>query len=284
MTLLEFLLKLIGNDEESLDLQEDFREDPYGTLRDAGLEDLTAEDVHDALVLIQDNDTASFDRNYDTGSNHLVAAAAAPRHDGGHHDGGHHDGGHDEGDHDGHKGAVEYINKYVTNNYVDDRDTIVDNSVNQKIDTDGGDFRQDIDIDAVTASGEGAVAAGGDIEDSVVTTGDDNIVGDDNNVVEGDGNTTAFGSGNANSASFEDVSVDEGGALSVGGNATGDYDVSDSYNSVSNETNTDIDIEDSYNETTDVSFESHSDSYSETNTDIDTETNVLSGNEVDVDA
>ncbi len=163
MTLLEFLLKLIGNDEESLELQENFREDPYGTLKDAGLEDLTAEDVHDALVLIQDNDTASFDRNYDTGSNHLVAAAAAPRHS--------------EGDAEGGKGAVEYINKYVTNNYVDDRDTIVDNSVNQKIDTDGGDFRQDIDIDAVTASGDGAVAAGGDIEDSTVTTGNGNIVG-----------------------------------------------------------------------------------------------------------
>ncbi|GAA4687450.1 hypothetical protein GCM10023215_23910 [Pseudonocardia yuanmonensis] len=272
MTLLEFLLKLIGNDEESLDLQQDFREDPYGTLKDAGLEDLTAEDVHDALVLIQDNDTASFDRNYDTGSNHLVAAAAAPHH-----------GGHHEGDHDGHKGAVEYINKYVTNNYVDDNDTIVDNSVNQKIDTDGGDFEQEIDIDAVTASGDGAVAAGGDIEDSVVTTGDDNIVGDDNNVVNGDNNTTAFGSGNANSASFEDVSVEEGGALSVGGNATGDYDVSDSYNSVSNETNTSVDIDDSYNQDNDVSFESESESYEETNTTIDTETNVLSNNEVDVE-
>jgi hypothetical protein len=229
--------------------------------------------VHDALVLIQDNDTASFDRNYDTGSNHLVAAAAAPHHGGGHH----------EGDHDGHRGAVEYINKYVTNNYVDDNDTIVDNSVNQKIDTDGGDFDQDIDIDAVTASGEGAVAAGGDIEDSVVTTGDDNIVGDDNNVVNGDNNTTAFGSGNANSASFEDVSVSEGGALSVGGNATGDYDVSDSYNSVSNETNTSVEVEDSYNQDNDVSFSQESESYSETNTTVDSETNVLSGNEVDVE-
>ncbi|GAA2869952.1 hypothetical protein GCM10010472_29120 [Pseudonocardia halophobica] len=273
MTLLEFLLKLIGNDEESLELQQDFRDNPSETLREAGLEDLTAEDVHDALVLIQDNDTASFDRNYDTGSNHLVAAAAAPHHGGGHH----------EGDHDGHKGAIEYINKYVTNNHVDDRDTIVDNSVNQKIDTDGGDFDQEIDIDAVTASGDGAVAAGGDIEDSVVTTGDDNVVGDDNNVVEGDGNTTAFGTGNANSASFEDVSVDEGGALSVGGSATGDYDVSDSYNSVSNETNTSVEIEDSYNQDNDVSFSQESDSYSETNTTVDSETNVLSGNEVDVE-
>ncbi|MCE0765367.1 IniB N-terminal domain-containing protein [Pseudonocardia kujensis] len=273
MTLLEFLLKLIGNDEESLELQQDFRENPYETLRDAGLEDLTAEDVHDALVLIQDNDTASFDRNYDTGSNHLVAAAAAPHHGGGHHEGGH----------DGHKGAVDYINRYVTNNYVDDRDTIVDNSVNQHIDTDGGDFRQTIDTDVVTASGDGAVAAGGDIEDSVVTTGDDNIVGDDNNVVEGDGNTTAFGTGNANSASFEDVSVDEGGALSVGGSATGDHDVSDSYNSVSNETNTSVDIEDSYNQSSEVSVSEETNSYSETNTDIDTETNVLSNNEVDVE-
>ncbi|MEU7818864.1 IniB N-terminal domain-containing protein [Pseudonocardia sp. NPDC049154] len=244
MTLLEFLLKLIGNDDESLELQENFREDPYGTLKDAGLEDLTAEDVHDALVLIQDNDTASFDRNYDTGSNHLVAAAAAPHHGGGHH----------EGDHDGHKGAVEYINKYVTNNHVDDRDTIVDNSVNQKIDTDGGDFRQDIDIDAVTASGDGAVAAGGDIEDSTITTGNGNIVGDDNQVVKGDGNTTAFGQGNATSTNVDgDVTVDDGSAFATGGSAS----VDNSDNSVndSGNTSTDNSVNDSFNDESDNSVD-----------------------------
>ncbi|MCE3555187.1 IniB N-terminal domain-containing protein [Pseudonocardia sp. RS11V-5] len=252
MTLLEFLLKLIGNDQESRDLQQDFRDDPHGTLRDAGLEDLTAEDVHDALVLIQDNDTASFDRNYDTGSNHLVAAAAAPHHGGGHH----------EGDHDGHKGAVDYINRYVTNNYVDDRDTVVDNSVNQHIDTDGGDFRQTIDTDVVTASGDGAVAAGGDIEDSTITTGNGNIVGDGNDVVRGDGNTTAFGNGSATSTNVGgDVTVDDGSAFATGGSAS----VDNSDNSVNGSFNeeTDNSVNDSFNDesdnSVDDSFNTHQD-------------------------
>ena len=50
--------------------------------------------------------------------------------------------------------------------------------MNQHIDTDGGNFNQDIGNDV--AAGDGAVVAGDDIDDSTITTGDDNQVGDGN--------------------------------------------------------------------------------------------------------
>ena len=136
-----------------------------------------------------------------------------------------------ESDHDA---AVRYIKEYVTNNYVDDRDTSVDNSVNQQIDTGGGDVDQLIRTTSSTASGDGAVAAGGDIRNSTVTSGDGNQIGENNirgdgnvqgegnDVVSGDHNTTAFGSGAANSADIGHASVSGGGALSVAGDATGE--------------------------------------------------------------
>ena len=191
ISLLDFLLKLISDD----DLREEFASDPEGTLADHNLTDLSAQDVQDALILAQDSHQASFDRSYDTGFHGYGNVPPVPAHAGGG------DGGHS------HKEAIEYINKYITNNYVDDRDTIVDNSVNQNIDNRGGVFDQDIDIDSVVASGDGAVAAGGDIEDSNVVTGNGNVVGDNNDVVNGDNNTTAFGNGNATSVG--NVSVDD---------------------------------------------------------------------------
>ncbi len=159
MSLLEYIRELLFNDEA----REDFADNPEKALDDNGLGHLSADDVHDALVLMQDDDQdADFSRDYDTGGNH-IAPAPAPHHDG-----------------DDHESAGDYINRYITNNYVNDQDTIVDNSTNQQIDTGGGDFDQDIDIDSTVASGDGAVAAGDDIEDSTITSGDDNQVGDGN--------------------------------------------------------------------------------------------------------
>ena len=66
--------------------------------------------------------------------------------------------------------------------------------MNQQIRTHGGDVDQDIETHSTTASGDGAVAAGGDIRDSTVTTGDDNQVGIGNirgdNNVQGDDNNS----------------------------------------------------------------------------------------------
>ncbi|MBN9109633.1 MAG: IniB N-terminal domain-containing protein [Pseudonocardia sp.] len=287
ISLLDFLLRLI-NDE---DLREDFNDDPEEVLEAYNLTDLSAQDVYDALILAQDSHQASFDRNYDTGHNYVPPVPAHAGHGGGH------DGGHS------HKEAVEYINKYITNNYVDDRDTIVDNSVNQNIDNRGGIFDQDIDVDSVVASGDGAVAAGDDIENSTVTTGNGNVVGDGNDVVKGDGNTTAFGDGDA--VSTGDVTTGNGGAISFGGNASGnDADTNvrnfgdgdtnvatasngsavgqanvhvddDSTTTTTNNTNsgneTNVDIDDSFNTENDIDFAS--------NNDIASDNEVLSNNQ-----
>ena len=119
MTLLEFLRSLIYDDEA----RQEFADNPDQALADAGLDHLSAADVHDALSLMQDDSQeADFSRDTDTGGNEINIAPPAPVES--------HDGG-DES-------AVEYINKYITNNYIDDRDTTIDNSVNQQIDTGGG--------------------------------------------------------------------------------------------------------------------------------------------------
>jgi hypothetical protein len=219
MTLLEFLRSLIFDDEA----RQEFADDPEGALDAAGLGHLSAEDVRDALEIMQDDSQdADFSREYNTGGNEINIAAPAPVE--------HHDGDSES--------AAEYINKYITNNYItNEGDTITDNSINQQIDTGGGDFNQDIDVDSVVASGDGAVAAGDDIEDSTITTGHDNVVGDNNisgdgntsisgdgnAAVIGDGNTTGFGSGDVSSTNIDgDVSVDDGSSFAIGGSSSVD--------------------------------------------------------------
>ncbi|MHA6623879.1 IniB N-terminal domain-containing protein [Pseudonocardia sichuanensis] len=269
-TLIELLLSIL-RDPSALDA---YRDDPDGFLASCG--DISPEDVREALVLLEDNQDASFDRDYNTGGNqiHVPPPPPAPEPEPGESD---------------HEAAVKYLNTYITNNHIDDRDTITDNSVNQQIDTGGGDFDQDIDIDSTVASGDGSVAAGDDIEDSEIVTGDDNVVGDDNvkgdgnitgddnDAVIGDDNTTSFGDGDATSAEIDgDVNVDDGGSLAVGGGSTvdnTDNSVEDSFND-----NSDNSTEDSFNdnsETTDNSDYSVEDSFndnSETTEDSNNET------------
>ncbi|MBC3194611.1 hypothetical protein H7X46_26530 [Pseudonocardia sp. C8] len=225
-SLIQFILDLLRDPQ----LLAEFKEDPHGVLASCGLSEASAEDVRDAIVLVQDNDEVSFDRDYNTGGGHHAPPPPVE----------HPKPGED---------PAEYIERYVTNNHytynVDDRDTIVDNSINQNIDTGGGDFNQDIETNSVVASGDGAVAAGDDIEDSTVTTGDDNVVGDDNDVVRGDDNTVAFGDGDATSTG--DIAADDGSAASVGGNAAGSHDASGSFNDTENTTTTTTDVSDSHN-------------------------------------
>ena len=153
--LIELILRLL-KDPAAL---AEFQENPDAVLAACGASDVSAEDVHDALVLASDDDD---DNNNGGHHNHHVPPPPHPRPG--------------ESDHDA---TVRYIKEYVTNNYVDDRDTSVDNSVNQQIDTGGGDLDQDIRTSSSTASGDGAVAAGGDIRDSTVTSGDGNQIGDE---------------------------------------------------------------------------------------------------------
>ncbi|MEJ3655732.1 hypothetical protein WEH80_22440 [Actinomycetes bacterium KLBMP 9759] len=207
--LIEFLRSLLWND----DLRQDFNNDPQGTLEANGFDHLSNQDIVDALTLInEDNHEASFDRDYETGGNHIGGGNVtlpAP---------------------EPHQSPAEYITQVVNNNYVDDRDTIVDNSINQNIDNRGGEFNQDIDIDSNVVSGDGAVGAGGDLNGDVIT-GDGNVQGNGNQVANGDGATTSFGSGDAVSTEIGgNVNVGDGGSFASGGDST----VDNTDNSMSN--------------------------------------------------
>jgi hypothetical protein len=194
-SLLDWILSLLRDP----DTRADFLADPNGYAQDHGFDNLSSGDVHDALCLIADDDNSS---RSDHGTHY-----PAPR----------------DYDHGNHDNGSDYLRSYITNNYttIEEHNTNIDNSVHQDIDTGGGDFNQTIDNDPVVASGDGAVAAGGDIRDSTVTTGDHNVVGDGNHAVTGDGNTTAFGSGDATNADLGHTNLGDGGSLSIGGDAYG---------------------------------------------------------------
>ncbi|OLT02590.1 hypothetical protein BJF90_29040 [Pseudonocardia sp. CNS-004] len=260
MTIMEFLQQLFSSEEA----REAFQENPEQALDDAGLGHLSADDVSDALTMMHDDSqSADFSREYNGGDNEVNIAAPAPVE--------HHDGGSES--------AAEYITKYVTENYItNEGDTITDNSVNQQIDTGGGDFDQNIDIDSTVASGDGAVAAGDDIEDSTIATGDGNTIGDGNTSVDvegggsaivgdgnasviGDGNTSGFGDGDVSSTEIDgNVSVDDGSSFAIGGSSS--VDSSDHSDDDVNIDNSDNSTEDSFNETSSWEDNSNTESHS----------------------
>ncbi|MCU1666098.1 MAG: hypothetical protein JWR58_6163, partial [Pseudonocardia sp.] len=271
-SLIDLLLNLL-RDPQALAA---YQNNPQGFLSSCG-SNVSPADIHDALVLLQDSQDADSNGTQHTGATHLadhVQVPTPPAYDG-------HTGGSD------HEAAVRYLNTYITNNNIDDRHTTVDNSIHQQVDTHGGNFDQDIDVHSTVASGDGAVAAGGDIEGSTVVTGHDNqvgdnnvrgdgnVVGDNNDVISGHDNTAAFGNGDANSASFDHVNVSDGGALAVGGNADGSNHVDGSFNTTETTTTNSTDYHDSFNQdndTTDHSFNDtssdvHSDSHDQTHND-----------------
>ncbi|ANY06831.1 hypothetical protein [Pseudonocardia sp. HH130630-07] len=260
VTLIEFVRMLLGlgpDKDENIQVRDWFEKDPQAALNHFGLGDLTAEDVQDAVLIAQDNDTVSFDRSYDTGFDWGRG------------------GGHEGGKEGGKESAVHekvHVTDHFHTSDVDDRDTIVDNSINQNVDTGGGDFDQDIETNSVTASGDGAVAAGGDIDDSTITTGNGNIVGDGNNVASGNGNTIAFGDGDATRTG--DISADNGSAVSIGGDATGSHDAEDSFNETTEKTTVDTDIDGSYNQDSSQDNDSSFTDNSESHTDIGSHNSV----------
>jgi hypothetical protein len=86
LSLMEFLQALLGDAE----LRGDFGDDPQGTLAAHGLADLTPADVHDALVLVQDNQTVDYSLD-------AVTTAPPPPPPAG----------------DDHEAAVEYLARYL---------------------------------------------------------------------------------------------------------------------------------------------------------------------------
>jgi hypothetical protein len=258
-SLFELLLNLL-RDPSAINA---YLDDPDGFLSDCG--DVSPADIREALLLIQDSQEADFGRDHNAGGNHIQIPPppAAPEPQPGE---------------SNHEAAARYLDSYVTNNYIDDRDTTVDNSVNQQIDTGGGDFDQDIDIDSTVASGDDSVAAGDDLEDSENDSEDDEddedderdgdedededdeddderdgdtVAGDDNESVQGDDNTTSFGDGDTTSTEVDgDVNVGEGGAFAAGGDAT--VDNSDSSTNDSFNDNSDNSTEDSFNTSSEI--------------------------------
>ena len=263
-SLFELLLNLL-RDPSALTA---YREDPEGFLSACG--DVSPADIREALLLIQDSQEVNRPGLQHRRQPHPgPPPPAAPE---------------PEPGESNHEAAARYLDSYVTNNYIDDRDTTVDNSVNQQIDTGGGDFDQDIDVDSTVASGDDSVAAGDDIEDSTITTGDDNTVGDDNTAHRGRGrrrqrHRRRRQRGRAGRRQHHQVSLARTGtpppprstatsasatAIAAGGDATvdnSDNSTNDSFND-----NSDNSTEDSFNtssETTDNSDNSTEDSFND---------------------
>jgi hypothetical protein len=233
MALFDALFDLFSNDQS----QEAYQDDPQGYLNQNGFGNVTSADIQSEMPRVltalqgQSGDVSQGGfANFANSGNVVLppppgheAYAAAD------------DGG-------GLSGAIETLNHYttvfnetnqdfqdndVTN--IDDRDTTVDDSVNQNI-TAFGDVSQNFDNDVV--SGDGAinaedsqvqtgdgVQAGDDIDDSTIATGDvsgqvtgdntDSVVGDDNQAIVGsdvDDSAIAFGDGDA----INDSNVNEG--------------------------------------------------------------------------
>lgn len=126
--LIEFILSLLRDP----DVAAEFDQDPDQALAARGLQHASPQDVAAVAPII-------IERTH-------VVQVAAPR----------------QVSHDHPNPVVREIKQVTTHNqWVDDRDTIVDQSVNQNIWAEG-DVTQTFDNDAIVASGDDAVAAGGD--------------------------------------------------------------------------------------------------------------------------
>jgi hypothetical protein len=197
-SLLDWILGLLRDP----DSRAAFQDDPHRYAAEYGFQDLSAADVHDALWLIADNASASYDHKF----SEVNDVHYPPPHR-------YQDG----------QDAAHYLNHYITNNYeiANEHHTQSDGSVRERVDTHGGDLHQVIDNDPVTTSGHGAVAAGGNLWDATVTSGHGDVVGYANEADTGDDGSTAFGSGNAERADLGHAQFGDGGVLSVGGAAGG---------------------------------------------------------------
>ena len=126
---------------------------------------------------------------------------------------------------------IRLVNQFTT---IDARSTIVDQSVNQNIWTDGGDVTQLFDQDAVVASGDESVAAG---DDATITDSDTDITTGDISVGNEEYNDSFNDDDSDNSTiddSFQDNSTNDGSVDST---------VDDSFQD--NTTDVDVDVDDS---------------------------------------
>jgi hypothetical protein len=182
-SLLDWILRLLRDP----DARAAFRADPARYTADHGFGELTAADVHDALHLIADSDSASYDHHF---------SGSLP--------GGHYPPPPDHrtiADPHGAHAAARYLDHYLGRATASAEPDPGHRAVHP-------DLARTVDNDPV-------------IRDSALTTGDGNVVGDDNHAVTGDHDTTAFGSGDATKADLGNSHFGAGGALSIGGDAHG---------------------------------------------------------------
>ena len=137
LSLLEFLQGLLSD----TGMRDGFLADPHATLTDHGLADLSPADVHDALVLVEDTQTADFSAAFTAGAPGLaghVPLAPPP---------------------DAHSDAVRYLSSYLTGEqpvpYADDLD------VDRLAGLDGASWPPDDTADF----GMGATTGGHDVDD-----------------------------------------------------------------------------------------------------------------------
>jgi hypothetical protein len=282
-SLLDLILKLLSDGEEA----EKFAENPHGYLEGKGLEGICADDVKDLKALVLDYDTnvkAAFgDTTFDLGNKGSAYGGDAGGHDGGPHRRPDHDDDHRGDRHDGddedEKDAVIKEITNILNNYtyttIDDRDTAFDQSVKQNIFA-KGDVNQEFDYDTTVASGDGAVAAGGDVYgaatgdgaiaaggdiDGDAVSGDGNVTGNGNTLVGGDGNIV----GDENEVGNTEIDVED----SFQDNS--DNSTNDSYNTdnsveVEDSFNKELEVEDSFNKEVEID-----DSFNKEKTEVEIE-------------
>lgn len=202
-SLIEFILSLL-RDPATV---EEFDADPVGMMASYGLSDACVEDVRAVAPVVIDRPDV-----------HVHPTPPPPK----------------PYPNDVIKEIKEITNNWVT---IDNRATIVDQSVNQNIWTEGGDVTQVFDNEAVVASGDESVAAG---DDAAIDNSETDVT-------------------------VGDVAI---------GNETTDVDIDGSFNdeSTTTETTTEVEAEESFNTEVEVEVEDSFNDYTETT--VDTDVNV----------
>jgi hypothetical protein len=220
--LIEFILSLLNDPAAA----EEFEEDPQGTLARNGLSDACVDDVRAVAPVIVDRPDV-----YPKPVHPTPPGPPKPA-------------------------TVEKEITNITQSFsIDNRATIVDQSVNQNIWADG-DVNQIFDQEAVVNSGDNGAAAG---EDATVDNSNDTTTVGDVAIGNEDTTTTIDGSFNDNSTNT-DTEVDA--------------EVEDSLNDNSTDVAVDVEVEESFNDTTTTQTETAVDVSNEGNYESDDATAI----------
>ena len=158
-SIIDFILSLL-RDPAAVD---ELKNDPAGTLARNHLSDVCADDVRAVAPVVYDRPdvmprSSGSAHNGGTPRNGSDTPPPVTPRDG---------GGTPRDGNDGSDGVVRELMNIANNFFIDNRSTIVDQSVNQNIWTEGGDVNQLFDQTAAVAVGDGSIAAGDDVADSV---------------------------------------------------------------------------------------------------------------------